>query len=81
MTHGSGLQAGIFEERPNSALLGFCGVREFVGLVADVAGTGLDRQKCLEFAEYRVQGLAGAGAFGSSLSVVQNAWATAARVT
>ncbi|GAA3483282.1 hypothetical protein GCM10018966_078140 [Streptomyces yanii] len=38
-------------------------------------------QEGLEFAEHRVEGQAGAGAFGSILSRVQKAWAREARVT
>jgi hypothetical protein len=54
-------------------LLGWCRFGWFCVLAACMACAGDDGEHPLEFAEYGVQRQAGAGAFGSSLSMVQNA--------
>ena len=64
-------------QAPSSALLGRVGV----GTLAGAAGAGPDGEHGLEFAEYGIEGQAGARAFGSKRNWVQNAWATVVRVT
>ena len=49
--------------------------------MAGGTSAGPTGEEYLESAEYGVEGQAGAEAFGSSLSIVQNAWATEVKVT
>ena len=66
----------------SSTLLGRVGwLPAAVRLQTGAARAGPDVEQGLEFAEYGVEGQAGAGAFGSFRRWVQNAWARAARVT
>src|SRR3954447_13148371 len=61
---------------PSSALLGRVdgvGSEPRDGLPAGATGAGPDAEQGLEFAEYGVESQAGAGAFGSLRSSVQNA--------